>query len=329
MKNCAPLTLFFIAGANIILTSRILQIETGETFALQSVNSEEAANIESVMGCPLKCVDICFQFTKGIAAAQCPQQCGCKHLLTPELYTQLKSGLLVQIDDVPIIQQKQDPTDIEAEKAHFDGSTESHIEVEIVSADPNNKEFAYRKVSTRRYNRIEESPINEEAKIISQIKNGATIEDSQESNIEKAAFNNYENQENSSGSYTSTDLRTETSINQGSVYKEIEINRVIIKPIQKKLSSCELDCSSFCKEATDNKESCKRACNANFCEKNPAKMIANKPDMKSFWIWGWIITIAILGVAVSMFLNKVAGGKPRKVELNDFTQSSASYKILV
>lgn len=103
------------------------------------------------------------------------------------------------------------------------------------------------------------------------------------------------------------------------------ISTITIQPLKQELTACEMDCKNFCSELKDSKPDCMQTCNANFCAEAPAKVKVTKPKEKSYSVWGWLISIVILGVAVSVFLKKVAGLKTRRVRQTEVYEPSFNY----
>ncbi|CAG9323288.1 unnamed protein product [Blepharisma stoltei] len=393
MRKFIAIALLAFVSANVILPSRIFQVETGEVFALQSVTSEDAARIESVMGCSLKCVDMCFQFAKGMAAVQCTQQCGCKDLLTPIKTTQLFSDFSIEITtpktanddwdiDLTIGQDQDKQVNIEAGTEQIDETTtESHVEVDIAGADPDNKEFTYSKVKAQVTNETDgttveashsewttpggeldgssdsikvsdgygnsekayaaEFPnqdaavVHVEEKQVTPTEDGAIVDEYHQAAAVKNTTDPLTGETNTSAIVVEYGSSTDYSADEtsGSIYKEEGIswqviNTISIKPIVRSATGCEVNCSNFCSELKGDIAACMTTCNANFCAQAPAQVKTAKPKAKSFGVWAWVVSIAILGVAVAVFLRKVYGTKSRRV-MNDFNESSASYKILV
>eukprot|EP00358_Blepharisma_japonicum_P004654 CAMPEP_0202945672 /NCGR_PEP_ID=MMETSP1395-20130829/7029_1 /ASSEMBLY_ACC=CAM_ASM_000871 /TAXON_ID=5961 /ORGANISM="Blepharisma japonicum, Strain Stock R1072" /LENGTH=310 /DNA_ID=CAMNT_0049645869 /DNA_START=246 /DNA_END=1178 /DNA_ORIENTATION=+ len=284
--------------------------------------------------------------------------------------------------DLTIGQDQEKQVNIEAGTNQVDETTtETHVEVDIAGADPDNKEFTYSKVKTQATDETDGSHVeashsewttpggaldgssdsvsisdgsgnsekayaaslpNQEAEIVhveeksvTPTADGVIIDEYHQAAAVKNTTDPITGETNTSAIIVDYGSSTQLSGDQtsGSMTKEEVlnwevINTISIKPIVRSATGCEVNCSNFCSELKGDIASCMTTCNANFCGQAPAQVKTSKPKAKSFGIWAWIASLAILGIAVAVFLRKIYGTKSRRV-MSDFNESSASYKILV
>jgi len=97
MLGYLALSLLVLSSAELI-EPKVIVLENGEMYSLQSVSLKEEHYVESVLGCGIKCTNACLKFASGNKALNCVHHCGCQELLIPVDNLNALSDLNIEVN---------------------------------------------------------------------------------------------------------------------------------------------------------------------------------------------------------------------------------------